>query len=294
MISTRFCLLISKKRQFGLAVYLLIQSERNLKLTFRKQRADMAALRRMLSSVVRGDGLSLGSKAQLEKIDPDFEQILEGLSGLSAPPPRILPPQKIKKGLSNADRWVEHLQDLASVFPNAVSRLTVKASSRFVFDKVLNEKVITGRFQGDGVEFPIYVRGDSRRPPAGCGCNNSDGQYPCEHGYHFVQWLIKEIKSFQSTLATKLNTNQFDAGKFVLSSFKYDTSQKLISMMDDLLKRAPSESESTEFTLPTSVIEVDSSRIAWELDLSFRSRFIRCFSNLASVVVAGPRVAGLR
>jgi len=78
--------------------------------------------------------------------------------------------------------------------------------------------------------------------------------------------LIKELGNPKSILSERIKQKTFNIGVFQKSDFKFDDSQRLLQLMDQILERAPVHDPSIEFTLPTASVDVDTSRIAWNVD----------------------------
>jgi len=170
--------------------------------------------------------------------------------------------------------FIRGLKEAASLYPKSVVRQANAVSRAFSITAVYKDRTILGRVhQGKG-QFDVYVQANSQTPPAGCTCEDSNAKYPCEHSYSFIQWLIQQISTPNSTLYNQIESKAFDVGTLDKSEFKYDSSLKIVSEMDTLLARfsrsGPSDTDASDDALPPpSIRESDQSRIAWNIDSRF-------------------------
>lgn len=173
--------------------------------------------------------------------------------------------------------WMELLHDIHSMYPSGY-KVDFQKLNRFGFQVTgVFQEMITGTCRNSNLEHRIYVCSEEATP-AGCSCEASEGELPCEHSFHFVQWLILQLRSRNSEVCRRIEKRIFDIEQPKISDFRPDRLQQyrrqLQSVFSNLASVEPS-ANSDDF-LP-NLKEKQIGRIAWDFVVKDGGLSVGCY-----------------
>jgi superfamily II DNA or RNA helicase len=152
--------------------------------------------------------------------------------------------------------WRQRFKLNLEMFPE--NRRTTRSIdvSGFKVGEIYSDGTVVGSYETAQDSYLIFC--GMQRPPAGCSCPDSDGEYACEHCYGFTNLVIEQL-GCDSDLSNRLRRREFAGTTPDRQDFRYDHTCKALS---ELKRIAVSVEDVIKVDLP----RIDSSRrerLAW-------------------------------
>lgn len=131
----------------------------------------------------------------------------------NSPSPTV--PHDNSQPLPQAYAWIDEVNEILYMFPNFY-RVNLSVKPQFRISGVY-EHMITGDCRFHGREYQIFLD-RVHEVPVGCTCETSKGELPCEHGYQFARYLLKQLRE-PTNLQYRVNHKLLDINPPLHSQF---------------------------------------------------------------------------
>jgi len=172
----------------------------------------------------------------------------------------------VRQRITTALRGIEILERM---IPRSFVVQRVIRGAAFKDFKVYPSGEIQAVGSFDGVSYNIFVDPQRGRPPAGCSCDQSEGEYPCPHVYALVLYLIKHLREPDARLTALFSEQGFTPGSLDRSIFKPDLELLAISKLDSIISSDHQSHESGEVLPPSKKKAIE--RLVWNVSVANRS-----------------------
>ena len=167
---------------------------------------------------------------------------------------------------SKIREWREKFIRLINMFPKSARGYGHFLSATLCISKVYANGVIVGTFESKSDSFNVFANSASQGSLAVCSCEASNGRFACEHSFQFVQHILNELSDPQSSICRQIIDEKLELGKQDMSIFAFDSSLRLLSILDRIVKAEPTLQSSLAELAPQT--ESEPSRIAWNVEVS--------------------------
>ncbi len=165
-------------------------------------------------------------------------------------------------GRSRTNQLIDGFSALLDMYPAAIEKRARKENLKFGIDKIYKTGEVEGYATKGSRRFAIYADSNLSLPPAGCDCDDSQGEGPCVHGYGFVCYLTTQLKQHGSELRKRVEQQDFDGGKLDRSRFKPNRSMQSLRQLDEIVERELARPmDGDGLPEPVTVVE---QRISWD------------------------------
>lgn len=161
------------------------------------------------------------------------------------------------------DQWLGIARRIETMIPRGCVNARINRNARFVVDRVYSQGEIQATCEIFDRSFHVYADCGGDLPPAGCSCEESEGEYPCPHVYAFIEYLIGQLRSDATPLARRIERREFTSGAADRSRYQPDPELEAVEALGRLLKRSAAPTETVE-EFPQIAQKV-AQRIAWNL-----------------------------
>lgn len=235
-------------------------------------RPDPAVMMRMLLAKQRAinSGRSLGddSSANQSEVSPAD----------NSPLPLASPDRA--RAVATINRWLRETQQLLRMIPKSYAVPRVAAKARFTIDRVYACGEVHATCTIDSHRHLLFVDFNCHTPPAGCTCDVSEGEYPCEHVHALTQHLQSQLRDNHSPLFTTIVNGDFTIGPPDRSLLKPDIELAALEELDELISiggpRLPPCDELP--AVQTKVVE----RVVWHWTVTDRNILIKAMTERES------------
>lgn len=224
-------------------------------------------LRKLLSSKHQGP-----ASGAISDVDPD--DILG--------PPILVEPMKpvvpeLVKRPSRLQEWARGVEMLERRIPRSCIKVGVNTRASFTIDRVYECGEVHATCKIDNKRYGLFVDFHCEDPPAGCSCDVSEGEYPCEHVYAFTKNLIAQFRNKDSLLVTTIENADFVTGKPNRSFLKPDPELLILDRLDGILRTGTNKFESADELPPVVVRSVE--RLVWNVIIGERTMLIKAMTQ---------------
>jgi len=181
------------------------------------------------------------------------------LEGILDEPPRVA------RETPKSRIWESAVDEIIDSLPDECQGIAGYDNASYRIDRVYASAEIQGRWTYTDETFEIFVNCGGELPPAGCSCEASDGQHPCNHIAQFLYFLSRQLEYDTAPLSARINRGDFTPGTPSRDRYRPDRGLLAIARLDEILVRASSRPASTSVGsegLP-ALAEVSVERIAW-------------------------------
>ena len=220
-------------------------------------------IRKLLSAKNRGLASELA-----ETMEPQIAMV-----GPIRPIPEVLPPSRPSKLVL----WTNGVESLERMIPRSCINFGVNNRAKFTIDRVYECGEVHATCNIDKLRYGVFIDFNCGRPPAGCSCDHSEGEYPCEHVYAFTKDLIRLFRDKKSSLVTTIENADFVTGKPDRSFLKPDPELLILERLDGIISVDLPTFESADELPPVVPLAVE--RLVWNLIMGERTILIKAMTQ---------------
>jgi len=220
-------------------------------------------LRKILASKNRGQ-----ASEHIEVMEPPVS-----LVGPIRPNAPDLPPKRSSQCVS----WSRGVESLERMIPRSCINYGINNRANFTIDRVYECGEVHATCTVDKQRFHLFVDFNCGRPPAGCSCDHSEGEYPCEHVYAFTKELIRQFRDPISPLVMTVESADFVTGKPDRSALKPDPELRILEQLDGIISVGAATFESADELPPVAPRAVE--RLVWNVIAGERTILIKAMTQ---------------
>ncbi len=206
-----------------------------------------------------------GESASAPKLTPGAGQGLQGMLSHILDLASSLPGPKTKSLRSEA--WHEGLGDVKRMIPPVFFESQGAVPPKFIVTAVFRKGEVHLTCTDRGEVYKVFVDSTASMPPAGCSCEASSGERPCRHVSAAVTFLRRELHDPESEFRRQVNEERFAPGTPDRTSFKFDSDNKTVQQLEQLLLSVRRLDAAIEFGLPDAM-EATHERVVWNVRAS--------------------------
>lgn len=220
-------------------------------------------LRKILVSKNRGQASDLA-----EVIEPPVS-----LVGPIRPNAPELPPKRS----SQLVLWSRGVESLERMIPRSCINYGINNRAKFTIDRVYECGEVHATCTVDKQRYLLFIDFNCGRPPAGCSCEHSDGEYPCEHVYALTKELMRQFRDPTSRLVMAIGSADFVTGKPDRSVLKPDPELLILEQLDGIISVGAAAFESADELPPVAPRAIE--RLVWNVIAGERTILIKAMTQ---------------
>lgn len=220
------------------------------------------------------------ARAQIDHEDNDPDDIDE--DAILGPPILVEPmrpvvPDSFVRKPSHVEAWTRGAEALERMIPQSCVSYPVNNRAKFTIDRVYECGEVHATCRFDNQRYGLFVDFKCGRPPAGCSCDHSDGEYPCEHVYAFTKDLLRQLRDKSSPLVATIQNADFAIGNPDRSFLKPDPELLILDRLDGIISVDSPTFESADELPPVAPRAVE--RLVWNLIVGERTIVIKAMTE---------------
>jgi superfamily II DNA or RNA helicase len=232
-------------------------------------RPDPAVMMRML----------LAKQRELNSNNPHGEEAIANQARLSksvnsSAPSAASPNERVK---ATVNQWRHGVRKLIGMIPQSYVVPQLIGRARFTIDRVYECGEVQATCLIDDRRYGLFIDFNCDKPPAGCSCDDSEGEYPCKHVYAFALHLLSQLQNNQSQLVTTIVNADFAMGEPDRAFLKPDPELLALEELNELISvDGPSLKSCDELpTVQPKAVE----RVLWHWIVSERTVLIKAMTE---------------
>ncbi len=179
----------------------------------------MAAFRRILEH----------KRAEQSSRGGGLDQLIDDVFEVSPIAPRVV---------SKSKQWFEAVDAIQDALPDDFADVDEYSSATFRIEGVYSKGEIQGTWQDGDDTYQVFANVTGSNPPAGCSCEESDGENPCIHVADFLYFLGRQLLHETSPLSLRINRGDFTPGVPKREQYHPDRELLVINRLDGVLNVA--------------------------------------------------------
>ncbi|HBJ38592.1 MAG TPA: hypothetical protein DDZ51_28350, partial [Planctomycetaceae bacterium] len=215
------------------------------------------------------------AKAEVQSADVDQEDLLG--PPILVEPMRSVVPDSFARKSSPLETWARGVESLERMIPRSCVNYAVNTRAKFRIDRIYESGEVHATCTMDNQRYGLFIDFKCGRPPAGCSCERSEGEFPCEHVYAFTKDMIRQFRDKSSPLVTTIENADFAIGKPDRSFLKPDPELLILEKLDGIIAVDTSTFESAEELPPIAPRAVE--RLVWNLIVGERTMMIKAMTE---------------
>lgn len=174
------------------------------------------------------------------------------------------------------EEWLDWLDEISSSFPDSLRWESSRMLGAQVRVTGIYPEMITGVHSFQNQEHKVYVSMETTNP-AGCSCEQSHGELPCKHAFHFANWLSVRLKNQQSEIGARINRQQYDPNPPRIEDFQAHALEYHRRQLRNLFANLPAAPASAGLnSVAATAVETERGRIAWDFSADQDGMHVDC------------------
>lgn len=233
----------------------------------------LQALRNMLTRQRLGQ-----TEIDTDDFDPDDTDADDFMGPpILVEPLRSVVPDSLVKKPSRLVAWARGVETLERMIPRSCISYSINNRAKFTIDRVYECGEVHATCRFDNQRYSLFVDFECGRPPAGCSCEHSAGEFPCEHVYALTKDLLRQFRDKSSPLVATIENTDFVIGKPDRSFLKPDPELLILDRLDGIISVDTPTFESADELPPVAPRAVE--RLVWNLIVGERTIVIKAMTE---------------